>query len=57
MDHAQKILLIGTNPRHEAPVLNSRIRKAWLHGADVTLVGEAADLTYDYEHMGTTARR
>jgi NADH-quinone oxidoreductase subunit G len=53
VDHAQKILLIGTNPRHEAPVLNSRIRKAWLHGADVTLVGEAADLTYDYEHMGT----
>ena len=31
VDHAQKILLIGTNPRHEAPVLNSRIRKAWLH--------------------------
>ncbi|MBN2760359.1 MAG: NADH-quinone oxidoreductase subunit G [Rhodobacteraceae bacterium] len=53
VDHAQKILLIGTNPRHEAPVLNSRIRKAWLHGADVVLVGEAADLTYDYEHMGT----
>ncbi|MCL1628388.1 NADH-quinone oxidoreductase subunit NuoG [Roseibaca sp. V10] len=53
VDHAQKILLIGTNPRHEAPVLNSRIRKAWLHGADVTLVGDAADLTYDYEHMGT----
>jgi NADH-quinone oxidoreductase subunit G len=53
VDHAQKILLIGTNPRHEAPVLNSRIRKAWLHGADVTLVGEAADLTYDYEHMGS----
>jgi len=53
VDHAQKILLIGTNPRHEAPVLNSRIRKAWLHGADVTLVGEAADLTYEYEHMGT----
>ncbi|WP_296644628.1 NADH-quinone oxidoreductase subunit NuoG [Roseinatronobacter sp.] len=53
VDHAQKILLIGTNPRHEAPVLNSRIRKAWLHGADVTLVGEAADLTYDYAHLGT----
>jgi len=52
VDHAQKILLIGTNPRAEAPVLNSRIRKAWLHGADVVLVGEAADLTYDYEHMG-----
>ncbi|MCC1482127.1 NADH-quinone oxidoreductase subunit NuoG [Roseibaca sp. Y0-43] len=53
IDHAQKILLIGTNPRVEAPVLNSRIRKAWLHGADVVQVGEAADLTYDYEHMGS----
>jgi NADH-quinone oxidoreductase subunit G len=29
------ILLIGTNPRDEAPVLNARIRKAWLAGADV----------------------
>lgn len=53
IDHAEKILLIGTNPRLEAPVLNARIRKAWLNGADVIVVGEAADLTYDYEHMGT----
>ncbi len=53
IDHADKVLLIGTNPRLEAPVLNARIRKAWLAGADVVLVGEAADLTYEYEHMGT----
>ncbi len=53
IDHAQKVLLIGTNPRIEAPVLNARIRKAWLNGADVVLVGEAADLTYEYEHFGT----
>ncbi len=53
IDHADKILLIGTNPRREAPVLNARIRKAWLQGADVIVVGEAADLTYTYEHMGT----
>ncbi|MCC5954946.1 MAG: NADH-quinone oxidoreductase subunit G [Natronohydrobacter sp.] len=53
IDHADKVLLIGTNPRLEAPVLNARIRKAWLNGADVVLVGEAADLTYDYEHIGT----
>ncbi|TVP71991.1 MAG: NADH-quinone oxidoreductase subunit G [Rhodobacteraceae bacterium] len=53
IDHAQKILLVGTNPRHEAPVLNARIRKAWMAGADVMLVGQAADLTYEYEHMGT----
>ncbi len=53
IDDAQMIQLVGTNPRVEAPVLNARIRKAWLHGAKVGLVGEAADLTYDYAHVGT----
>jgi NADH-quinone oxidoreductase subunit G len=53
IDHAKRIWLIGTNPRHEAPVLNARIRKAWMQGADVALVGEAVDLTYDYTHLGT----
>lgn len=53
IDDAQMIQLIGTNPRTEAPVLNARIRKAWLAGANVGLVGEAVDLTYDYVHVGT----
>ena len=53
IDTADKILLVGTNPAVEAPVLNARIRKAWTQGCDVTLVGEAVDLTYEYEHMGT----
>ena len=53
IDHAEMILLIGTNPRQEAPVLNARIRKAWLRGARVALVGTAADLTYDVMHLGT----
>ncbi|MBS8226529.1 NADH-quinone oxidoreductase subunit NuoG [Vannielia litorea] len=53
IDSAESIVLIGTNPRAEAPVLNARIRKAWLRGADVSLVGPAADLTYDYTHLGT----
>ena len=53
IDTAETILLIGTNPRDEAPVLNARIRKAWLAGARVVLIGEAADLTYDYSHAGT----
>jgi NADH-quinone oxidoreductase subunit G len=53
LDTAQMIQLIGTNPRDEAPVLNARIRKAWLNGATVGLVGEAVDLTYDYVHVGT----
>ncbi|MFW8637164.1 NADH-quinone oxidoreductase subunit NuoG [Cribrihabitans pelagius] len=53
IDSAKFIQLIGTNPREEAPVLNARIRKAWLNGAHVGLVGPAADLTYDYAHVGS----
>ncbi|WP_416915261.1 MAG: NADH-quinone oxidoreductase subunit NuoG [Roseicyclus sp.] len=53
IDTAKAILLIGTNPRTEAPVLNARIRKAWTQGAKVSLIGQAVDLTYDYTHLGT----
>ncbi len=53
IDTAKTILLIGTNPRVEAPVLNARIRKAWAKGATVGLIGEACDLSYEYKHMGT----
>ncbi|MCL4675759.1 MAG: molybdopterin-dependent oxidoreductase, partial [Pararhodobacter sp.] len=53
IDSARYILLVGTNPRDEAPVLNARIRKAWLEGAQIGLVGEATDLTYEYHHAGT----
>ena len=52
IDTAKMIQLIGTNPREEAPVLNARIRKAWSKGAQVGLIGDAVDLTYDYAHMG-----
>ncbi len=55
IDQADIILLIGTNPRLEAPVLNARIRKAYLRGARIGLVGEGADLTYAYEHLGVGA--
>ncbi len=53
IDTAQMIQLIGTNPAVEAPVLNARIRKAWSNGANIGLVGEAVDLTYEYFHAGT----
>ena len=54
IDTARAILLIGTNPRLEAPVLNARIRGAWSRGANIGLVGPAADLTYEYTHVGTS---
>jgi NADH-quinone oxidoreductase subunit G len=53
IDTAKRIILIGTNPRLEAPVLNARIRKAWTQGADVAVIGENVDLTYDTIHLGT----
>jgi NADH-quinone oxidoreductase subunit G len=53
IDKADAILLIGTNPRREATVLNARIRKRWRSGPlPVGLIGEKADLTYAYEYLG-----
>ncbi len=53
IDTAKRILLVGTDPSNEAPVLNARIRASWLAGTHLGLVGEAVDLTYDYKHHGT----
>ncbi|WP_290691239.1 MULTISPECIES: NADH-quinone oxidoreductase subunit NuoG [unclassified Haematobacter] len=52
LENAELIQLIGTDPRNESPVLNARIRKAWINGAKVGLIGSAADLTYSYDHVG-----
>ena len=52
IDGAKGIWIIGSNPRLEAPVLNARIRKAWLSGAQVSVIGANVDLTYDYKHLG-----
>lgn len=56
VEEADAILLVGTNPRHEAAVLNARIRKQWLRSdLEVGLVGENFESTFDYEHLGTDA--
>ena len=52
IDEAEMILLIGTNPRVEAPVLNARIRKAWTQGATVGRLGAPVDLTYPVVELG-----
>ncbi len=56
IERADAILLIGTNPRLESPVLNARIRKRWRAAAAaplaVAVIGEKADLTYSYEYLG-----
>ncbi len=53
IDQADACLLIGTNPRWEAPIINARLRKRWLTGKlPVGLIGPKVDLTYKYEHLG-----
>ncbi|MBP0481954.1 NADH-quinone oxidoreductase subunit NuoG [Sagittula salina] len=52
IDTAETILLIGTNPREEAPVLNSRIRLAWARGAKVARIGAPVDLTFPVKELG-----
>jgi NADH-quinone oxidoreductase subunit G len=54
IEEADAILTIGSNPRHEAPVLNARIRKRWMSGdCDIGVIGPAHDLTYAVDRIGT----
>ena len=58
IEEADAILLVGCNPRREAPVLNARIRKRWLQGGcPVGSIGAPADLTYDIQHLGDSPAR
>lgn len=53
IEDADQILLVGTNPRHEAAVLNTRIRKVWLRSdLEIGHVGEQFDSTFELEHLG-----
>nr|CAA40828.1 NADH dehydrogenase (ubiquinone) 78 kDa subunit [Neurospora crassa] len=54
IESADVILLVGTNPRHEAAVLNARIRKQWLRSdLEIGVVGQTWDSTFEFEHLGT----
>jgi NADH-quinone oxidoreductase subunit G len=53
IEKADALLLVGTDPRREAAVLNARIRKRWSRGGfPIGFIGERADLTYPYEYLG-----
>ncbi len=53
IEDADAIIIIGSNPRLESPVLNARIRKRYVRGdVFIGVVGEQADLTYPYEYLG-----
>jgi NADH-quinone oxidoreductase subunit G len=53
IEDADACLLIGTNPRHEAALINARLRKRWLSGGiKVASVGPNVDLTYPVDYLG-----
>src|SRR5262245_19842377 len=53
IESADAVLIVGSNPRKEAPVLNARIRKRWRQGKfAVGVIGERIDLTYPHEYLG-----
>lgn len=57
VEDADLLLLVGTNPKTESPVFNARIRKAVTkNNLKVGLIGSQYDLSYDYEHLGTTPK-
>ena len=56
IDEADACLIIGSNTRWEAPIINARLRKRYTKGGfKAALVGEAVDLTFGCEHLGETA--
>ena len=53
VDEADALLIIGSNPRLEAAVMNARIRRNWLAtGLPVGVVGPQVDLTYEATFLG-----
>jgi NADH-quinone oxidoreductase subunit G len=55
IEEADAILIVGSDPRHEAPVLNARIRKRFVAGnIPIAVIGPAGDLTYKTQHLGDT---
>merc|ERR1712241_1039006 len=53
VEDADFVLLVGCNPRFDAPVFNARLRKCWIHNElNVAVVGPKVDLTYDYDYLG-----
>ncbi|RXR29976.1 NADH-quinone oxidoreductase subunit NuoG [Sphingobium fluviale] len=55
VETADAILLVGTNLRWEAPLINTRVRKAIKRGAKVYVIGPQHDLTYKVEWLGNDA--
>jgi NADH-quinone oxidoreductase subunit G len=53
VEQADSFLIVGSNPRYEASVLNARIRKRWLKsGAPIAVLGASGDFNYKFDHLG-----
>lgn len=53
LEEADAILIVGSNLRWEAPIINARIRKTWLASpTKIGVIGEKRDLTYKYDYIG-----
>ena len=56
IEDSDALLIVGSNPRLEAAVLNARIRKRYLMGNfPIGLIGEKVDLKYPYKHLGSSS--
>lgn len=56
IEDAGALLIVGSNPRFEASVLNARIRKRWRMGNfPVGVIGDVGDLRCDYQQLGVGA--
>jgi NADH-quinone oxidoreductase subunit G len=55
IDQADALLIVGSNPRKEAAVLNARIRKRWRSGQlKIGVIGAKADFTYAHDYLGAS---
>uniref|UniRef100_A0A1B0GEG7 NADH-ubiquinone oxidoreductase 75 kDa subunit, mitochondrial n=1 Tax=Glossina morsitans morsitans TaxID=37546 RepID=A0A1B0GEG7_GLOMM len=53
LEEADAVLLIGTNPRYEAPLVNTRLRKAYVHNElELASIGTNVDLSYKHQNLG-----
>ena len=52
IEESDFIMLVGTNPRYEATILNARIRKSYLNNnSKIISLNDLGDLTYPYEYL------
>jgi len=57
IEKADAVLIVGANPRTEAPLLNARLRKAWLWGGmQVGVIGEQVNLTFEHDWLGAGSK-